>query len=98
MQASPVPAPTDTLKIIVRCENGPQAQLKSQSAIHGANMTQTTARLELVGDPALCAGNTVNVAGFGANDGIYLIETARHRVSQATGYITEIEARQVPES
>jgi phage protein D len=98
VQAAPVPAPTDTLKVIARCENGQQALLKSQSAIHGANMTQTTARLELVGDPALCAGNTVTVAGFGANDGVYLIETARHRVSRATGYVTEIEARQVPES
>ena len=35
-------APSDTLKVIARCENGQQALVKSQSAIHGANMTQTS--------------------------------------------------------
>jgi uncharacterized protein len=93
--ASPAPAPTDTLKLITRCENGQQALLKSQSALHGANMLQNTAHLRLPGNPTLCAGNTAAVGGFGQYDGVYLIETARHRVSRTSGYTTEIQARMV---
>jgi hypothetical protein len=28
----------DTLKLVARCENGPQAALKAESALHAANM------------------------------------------------------------
>jgi uncharacterized protein len=97
VEASPMFAPSDTLKVIARCENGQQALVKSQGALHGANMTQTVACLTLVGNPALCAGNTIAINGFGANDGVYLIDSARHHVSHAQGYTTEIDARQVPE-
>lgn len=95
VDANPAPPTGDTLKLAVRCENGQQALLKAQSALHGANMLQTTAGLELPGNPALCAGNTVTVRGFGAYDGIYLIEIARHRVRRASGYTTEVELRQI---
>jgi phage protein D len=93
---TPTPASGDDLKIVTRCENGQQALLKSQSALHAANMLQTTARLELPGNPALSAGNTIALNGFGANDGVYLIESARHRVTPAAGYTTEIQGRRVP--
>ena len=95
VEAVPVPPTGDTLKLAVRCENGQQALVKAQSALHGANMLQTTARLELPGSPALCAGNTATLSGFGAHDGIYLIEIARHRLSRASGYTTEVKLRRV---
>lgn len=95
VDATPLPPTGDTLKLVARCENGQQALLKSQSALHAANMLQTAARLELPGAPVLCAGNIATLSGFGANDGIYLIETARHRVTRASGYTTEVEARRL---
>lgn len=95
VDATPAPPTGDTLKLAARCENGQQALLKAQSALHGANMLQTAAGLELPGNPALCAGNTATVGGFGAHDGIYLIEIARHRVSRASGYTTAVQLRRV---
>jgi uncharacterized protein len=95
VDATPAPPTGDTLKLAVRCENGQQALLKVQSALHASNMLQTTAGLELPGNPALCAGNTATIGGFGAHDGIYLIEIARHRVSRVSGYTTEVQLRRV---
>jgi uncharacterized protein len=93
--AEPSPPTGDTLKLAVRCENGQQALLKAQSALHEANMVQATAWLQTPASAVLSAGNNVTVDGFGAHDGIYLIQTARHRLTRARGYTSEIEARKV---
>lgn len=94
--ASTPPAPNgDTLKLAVRCENGQQASVKAASALHAANMVRTTANLTAIGETVYAAGNTVTIAGFGSNDGKYLIESARHHLERATSYTTEIEARRI---
>jgi len=93
--AEPSPPNGDMIKLAVRCENGQQALLKAQSALHAANMVQTTAWLQTPGAAALSAGNNVRVDGFGVHDGVYLIETARHRLTRASGYTSEIDARRV---
>ncbi|MBF6559140.1 MAG: Cro/Cl family transcriptional regulator [Candidatus Binataceae bacterium] len=93
--AAPTTPTGDTLKLARRCENQQQALLKAQSALHRANMKRATAQLTTIGATIYVAGNNVNVAGFGVNDGVYLIETARHRLTRATGYTTELEARRV---
>jgi phage protein D len=92
---APQPATGDTLKLEERCENGPQALLKAQSRLHDVNSLQRTVRLVTPGSTTLAAGNVVTLSGFGVNDGGYLIETARHRLARATGYTTEIQARQL---
>ena len=48
------------------------------------------------GDPLLLAGVTVELQGWGAWDGRYMIRTAKHTVN-ASGYITTIDARRVLE-
>jgi uncharacterized protein len=93
--ASAVPT-TDTAKRVVRCENGQQAELKANSLLHGANMLQMTARLSCSGNTLLAAGNVVTVAGFGAYDGNYIIDKARHHLTHLSGYTTEIDLRSVP--
>lgn len=93
--AEPSPPVGDTLKLAVRCENGQQALLKAQSALHGANMVQATAWLQTPGSAVLSAGNNITVNGFGKHDGIYLIQTARHRLTRVRGYTSEIDARRV---
>jgi hypothetical protein len=85
----------DTLKLVARCENGPQAALKAQSALHAANMLREHATFIAVGATAYTAGSTIAISGFGFNDGIYLIESARHRFERATGYTTELNMRRV---
>lgn len=90
------PAPTtDTLKIVTRSENAQQALMKAQAALDLHNMVFVDASIEGPGNPALVAGNQVLIAGWGALDGAYLIETARHQVTRATGYTTSIEARRI---
>ncbi|MGH8013521.1 MAG: phage late control D family protein [Candidatus Binataceae bacterium] len=98
--ASPAPATGDTLKLTRRCENGQQAFLKAQGWLHDANMFQMTATIAMSGMTILAAGNNVVLSGFGANDGTYLIQLARHRLSPhdgalPAGYSTEIGARRV---
>lgn len=90
------PAPTtDTLKIVARSENAQQALVKAQAALHLHNMVFVDAAIEGPGNAMLVAGNQVEIAGWGALDGAYLIEAARHRLSRASGYSTSIAARRV---
>ena len=93
VEASP-PVPTgDTIKLIRRCENGQQAVLKAQAELHRRNMLQATATLEIPGNTTMTGGAIVTLGGWGAYDGNYLIQTARHKLSRSAGFTTEIEAR-----
>jgi phage protein D len=92
---SPAPPTGDTLKIIQRCENDAQALLKAQSLLHEMNARERTANLTAPGSAVLAAGNVITLSGFGVNDGNYLIEVARHRVTRSTGYITQVSGRQL---
>lgn len=90
------PAPTtDTLKIVTRSENAQQAWVKAEAGLHLHNMVYVDASIVGPGNVMLVAGNQVEISGWGALDGAYLIETARHRIGRASGYTTTIEARQI---
>lgn len=85
----------DNLKIVARCDDGQQALARAEAVLHDANRLLVTGHLTAPGSTVLVAGNTVALSGWGAMDGSYIIERAQHRLSRATGYITEIDARQV---
>ena len=85
----------DTLKIVARCENAQQAQVKAEAALHLHNMVLVDASIEGPGNPMLVAGSNVQLSGWGVLDGKYLIETAKHQMARATGYRTSIAARRV---
>jgi phage protein D len=90
------PSPTgDTLKIVARCETAQQAQVKAEAWLHLHNMVLVDASLEGPGNPVLVAGSNVQLSGWGALDGKYQIETAKHHLARATGYTTSIAARRV---
>jgi phage protein D len=93
-QDSSVPT-GDDLHIVTRCETPQQAQLKSASALHDANMRQVTGRIEMEGTTLLVAGVNLTVQGFGNFDGTYHVESSRHRLERSSGYTTEIEIRQL---
>jgi phage protein D len=87
----------DTLKIVARCENAKQAGVKAEALLHLHNMVLVDASLDGPGNPVLVAGNNIQIIGWGALDGKYLIETAQHHLARATGYTTAIAARRVNE-
>ncbi|HJU29768.1 MAG TPA: hypothetical protein VJ718_11385 [Candidatus Binataceae bacterium] len=90
-----VSAVSDTLKVQARCENAAQAAIRADAALQRANMFAMTAALKLEGSTDLSAGNSVTLSGFGAHDGIYMLQSARHRLARDSGYTTEIEARKI---
>ncbi len=85
----------DTLKRVVRCENGQQAALKAAAALHANNLRFVEGALRTPGSTALSAGNNVTLSGFGNLDGVYLIRSARHHMAREVGYITDVEVRRV---
>ena len=94
--AADASAPTgDTLKIVARCENVQQAGVKAEALLHLHNMVLVDASLDGPGNAVLVAGNNVQLSGWGALDGRYLIETAQHHLARARGYTTSIAARRV---
>ena len=88
-------ATADALKLVRRCENDAQAMLKAGAALHLNNMMLVTASLSIPGSASLAAGVTVLLSGWKAFDGVYLIESAVHRITRARGYVTEVEVRQL---
>lgn len=95
VEADPAVASGDTLKVVARCENGQQAFERAVAALHDANRLLVTGHLTAPGATLLAAGNNVALSGWGAMDGTYMIERAWHRLSRATGYVTEIDVRRV---
>lgn len=83
----------DTLKVKTRCESLAQAQAKAKAALDEKNRGERNASISLEGAPALVAGATVRLSGFGKGDGVYLIERSTHTVSRSAGYATELELK-----
>ena len=85
----------DELKIDERIENRAQAEALAKGRLSKANEDRRTARLTLVGDPLLCAGQRVALGmTFGKYAGEYLVHVARHRIERAS-YTTQIELKGV---
>ncbi len=83
----------DTLALPRRAESASDAQAQAVAELHRRTMHQLTCRIELPGTTRVVAGNNVAIAGFGGNDGVYLITRARHALDRANGYHTEFEGR-----
>jgi uncharacterized protein len=94
-QTEPAVVNGDTLKVVARCENGQQAAERAEAALHDANRLLVTGHLVAPGTRLLVAGNTAELSGWGAMDGIYMIERAHHHLARATGYTTEFDVRRV---
>jgi hypothetical protein len=94
--AATITSPTsDLLKCVSRCENGQQALLKAQAALHSDNSFFFDGDLVMPGSTAMASGNTIGVSGFGEFDGTYIIVTARHQLDRASGYTTRLEVSRV---
>jgi len=83
----------DSIKLTRRAQGADHARMQAQAALDKANEARFEGTLEVVGNPALVAGNTVAVAGLGKLSGTYLVYSSRHKCSPGGGYTTEIEIR-----
>ena len=68
-----------------------EAERLAKKKLREANKDGTTFSLSLAGDIKYLAGLTVNLSGWGAFDGKYIITQAGH--SQQSGYTTNLELR-----
>jgi phage protein D len=95
-QSASAQTPTgDTLKIVGRVENSQQAIARAAAALNLHNMVFVEAAVEGPGIPIAVSGNVFQLSGWGAFDGRYLVDTARHRIDRATGYTTAYSARRL---
>lgn len=91
--------PTDgsgqVLEVNEKVSSNAEALTLAKKRLREKNSQEFKASFNLAGDARLVAGVTVQVEGFGAFDGKYIIETASHTVS--SGYKTNITLRRVLE-
>lgn len=74
-----------------------EARQLAMKRLRQKNKSEYKASFTLSGDTRLVAGVTVEVSGYGAFDGKYIIETATHSISKSGGYKTNITLRRVLE-
>ncbi len=84
------------LEIRLKVQSVGEAQAQAEKYLRLHNKFTRTMTFTLPGDPTLAAGQTVEVAGWGAWAGRYLISKAVHTVGPS-GYTTKIELRKVLE-
>lgn len=70
-----------------------QAERVARAQLNLANKFEMKLDFTMVGNPALMAGASISVGGFGAFDGTYVISKAVHTVSESAGYTTSITLR-----
>ena len=78
------------IKAKVNSPGEAQAMAEAQLKLH--NKFAMAPTFTLPGDPILLAGNTVQLAGWGAFDGKYIINRAVHKVDGG-GYTTQVKLR-----
>lgn len=71
------------------------AETVAKAYLRLANKYEMTASFTFPGNPLYCAGMTINLEGFGAWDGKYMIRQAKHTVSGSGGYTTALKLRAV---
>ncbi len=84
------------LEVNEKVSSNAEALTLAEKRLREKNCQQFTATFNLVGDALLVAGVTVEVEGYGAFDGKYIVETATHSVS-GSGYTTNVKLRRVLE-
>ncbi len=81
------------LQIRQKVANTEEAMALAEKKLRLHNKYEFSAVFDFPGDPTLLAGCTVELADWGAFDGIYIIKQAKHSVG--SGYTTRITLRRV---
>lgn len=85
------------LEITAKVESVAQAEALAAKYLRLYQKGQITAEFTMPGEPALCAGCTVELIGWGLWDGRYIITQAQHTVDAKGGYYTTISLRRALE-
>ena len=80
-----------TLEVKEQVKTVAEAEKLAKKRLREKNSGEYTMSAELVGNIELLASTCVNVTGFGAFDGKYIIVTASHDIG--SGYTTSLELR-----
>lgn len=72
-----------------------EAKQVAIAKLRAANKGEVSGSFTMPGDLTLCAGLTVSASGWGAYDGKYIIEQAKHTISKSGGFKTALTLRQV---
>lgn len=83
-------------EVTAKVSSGDEAKALAEKYLRLHNRYAKTAVFTLPGTPALVAGVVVEVKGWGAFDGRYIVSQAVHTVGEA-GYTTQIKLRRVLE-
>ena len=84
------------LEVTAKVSSKDEAKALAEKHLRLHNKYSKSATFTLPGNPALVAGVTVELKGWGAFDGKYIITQAVHRVGKS-GYTTQIKLRRVLE-
>lgn len=82
------------LEITAKVSSKGEALALAEKHLRLHNKFEKTVKLSLPGDTTMVAGVTVELKGFGAWSGKYIIQQSVHRIS-ASGYTTDISLRKV---
>lgn len=85
------------LKINAKVGSVGEAEVLAAKHLRLKNKYAYSASFTMPGDPALVAGVTVMLTGWGPWSGKYMIKQARHSVGGSGGYTTQISLRRVLE-
>ncbi|QOD81897.1 phage late control D family protein [Chromobacterium haemolyticum] len=85
----------DTLKINARAENKQQAVAMAKAALRDKNLKEMEGEFDLIGDPRLLAGNTLNIACLGKLSGDYLLSESRHTVTRSGGWDVSLSGQRL---
>lgn len=82
------------LRLWQKVNSAREADTLATRLLRQHNKYEYTVKFTVPGDPALCAGETVRLKGWGAFSGNYIISQAKHSVGDS-GYTTQIQLRRV---
>lgn len=86
---SQVAAAEKAITLDKRAESPKDAARKAKAKLQEKNEKENTCSIEMLGNPELSAGDVIELTGFGAFSGNYLIKKAVHKF--AGGYTTSLE-------
>ena len=81
--ASDVESTGKVLKVNKKVSSVAEADQLAKKKLREKNRDQNTASFTMKWQPDIAAGNMINVAGFGAFDGLYFIDRVKHIIRQS---------------
>lgn len=89
---------SDVVELTRRAPTKASAELIAQAELDRRHMDRTAAEIELEGDPAITAGVSIELSGFGQLSGLYLVWRTTHTHQRTSGYQMRLELKRTKQS